>query len=266
MSEAKDIAALSKEVKIEEQCGMPIAFIPPDHKIKELGHLLEKPLHVIGNPEFLDAESFGEYYKEMAEDDDKGVNRTRIFVDDRVFNFEAVFDSNAKDDPGHGRNRASLRFFRSHEWEGFKGASGSAMNRQRFARFLEQNIDYIVGDFSGIKLLDMCRKLKIRVKGDIDVTEDMAAGERGLTISGNQAVSGGDQSIPFPEVLKVNLRIFKHCHNYELEARLNWNLDHGEIQFTFDIVDPEGVEEKAFNEVIKDVESAAGKKPIRGKY
>lgn len=259
-TEAEAIASQSKEIEITEIKGVPYAKIPHGHTLESLEKLLPNPTRIRAQPLLLDVEAFGEYFKEFQQDG------TRIFVDDRDFTFTSVFDSDTPDLAGHGDHKATLQFFKSHEWSGFRAISRDYVSRDKMARFLEQNIDYITGEFSGVRLLDMTRKLTMKIRGDIDINEDLANGVRGLVVSGNTTVKAkeGDNYIPFPEKIDINVRIFKHCPAYKLEARFHWKLQNDDILLALDLIDPDGVEESAFNQVIESVEKETGKKPIRG--
>ncbi|KKM14625.1 hypothetical protein LCGC14_1704280 [marine sediment metagenome] len=63
--------------------------------------------------------------------------------------------------------------------------------------------------------------------------------------------AGGVDFIPFPEMLDVNLRVFKNEKAYKFHPRLRWDIKGQEISFSLDLIEPAIVEEEAFEKVIE---------------
>lgn len=263
-TEAAAIAALAQEIKVVDVEYVPHAMIPPGHSLQSLEKLMDAPMRIRASPEFTAAEDFSIYFKEFAEEG------TRIFVDDDKYRFTSVFDFHTPGSPAHGDHSAGLQMSLASEWRRWKDWSGRRMNREQFANFLENNLDYIVGDFAGTKLLQMCRSLKVRTRGDLQADERMADGQRSLVFKTDSEVRGqlaDGMEVAFPEIIQVRIRVFKNAATYDLPARLRWSVSPKDgAEFWYDLMDPEGVEEAAFGKVIEQVTELCERRPIRGKY
>lgn len=160
----------------------------------------------------------------------------------------AIIDAHQKNLPSFERHKALLPLTRSVEWVAWSNISGKWLQAGEFTEFLEDNLEFITGDFSGAKVLEMCRDLSIKTDGETKVRADVAEGRRSLSITQNSEVKGKD--VAFPEFLTASLRVFKDYSPSEFEVRLRVNSDNG-VKFQIKLADKDLVEEKAFDAVLE---------------
>lgn len=265
-TEVDSIIANAKAPVIEDVNGMPVLQLPPGWSSEHLEKLLPAPLRIKESPVFNEVDSFAEYYRVFAAD-----TGTRLFADDEKREIVVIFDGAAPGLPGHGDHCATLKMLPAPEWKVWVTADGSKKTAVHFTRFLEKNMDYIIekDGMTGAGLLSMCRDLRVKSTGELNVTENYEDGKRNMVFQTNAEVSGGKEGthVPFPEFIKVSLRVFKNADRFEFTARLRWDANPNEgVHFIIDLPEVEIVEDDAFTEVLKDVESATGQRVLRGRY
>lgn len=264
-TEAEVILANSKQPMhgIGED-GTPFVMLPPEWAVHDLTRFLEAPKRCKEQPEFSDVRGFDEYIE-------KHGKPKNLWLDERNFTFTAIFNASGENGyPGFGDHRAILKLQKSSEWEKWKKANSTAMSPSAFAEFLENNIAY-VGDeeFPASKLLDMCRRLRVSVKGDMSVDELDVDGTRELIASASMKVKGETRDglkIPFPEFMPINLRVFQNMERYTFRTRLRWRCDAGKVTFLFDLQNVDLIEEEALNAVLNSVSDKTGMKLWKGVY
>lgn len=265
LTEIQSAIASAKAPIMLEQNGMPILLSPPGWGHTKLEKLLPAPLRIMESPVFNHPESFASYYNTFAGDG------TRIFADDETKTIVSVFDGSDPGAPGHGDHTCALGMAEAPEWSVWKNASGHPLNRNMFTRFIENNLDYITetGGMSGAQILSMCRDLRVKGSGDLNVKEDYTDGKRSLDLKINHQVGGNGGSgdiIPFPEELTVSLRVFKNSDRFDFKARLRWDIKDHELYFIIDLADSSIIEDDAFSEVVAEVGKRCEQEPLLGKY
>lgn len=265
-TEAEVILANSKEpVASQGADGTPFVMLPPEWAVHDLSKFLPTPKRCKEQPEFTDIYGFNRYIE-------KHVKPNNLWLDEKQFTFTAIFNESKPYSPGYGDHRATLKLQKSSEWEKWKKANSTPMSPSAFAEFLENNIAYVGDDeFPASKLLDMCRRLRVSVKGDMAVDELDVDGVRELNASASVSVKGETKDgvkIPFPEFMPINLRVFQNMARYKFKARLRWRGDSGKsgITFLFDLQNVELIEEEALNAVLVDVEKETGMSIWKGVY
>lgn len=237
--------------QLPEGVSTPMLTLPPGWNQVSLEKHLPAPLRIEEQAKLSNVESLVAYLGEFEA-------TPRVFANESSKEVLAVLDPTQDGEPSHQSHTAVLALEFAPEWKIWKRFCGSYVSRKEFVRFVENNLDEITGDFSGAKILEMCRDLKAKRTGEIDVSEDLEHGDRRLTISNAQHVSSGsgDNQVTFPEHIEVELRVFKGEAKFRFQARLRWELSQGnELSFAIDLRDSEIVEEQAFNDIVSEVEN-----------
>lgn len=267
-TETDAIVAHAKSPEVVYIQGSPNLVLPPGWTSQSVEHLLPAPLKVIESPVFNDVDSFCYYYQVFA----KPNGGTRLYADDTATSITAVFDGSEPDQPGHGFHRTSLKMVLSPEWEVSKKKDGVSMDRNAFTRFLEKNLEYINATdegMSGAKIMSMCRDLRVKGTGDVNITENYADGKRSLDIKLNHQMGGNSPDgtlIPFPETLKVALRVFRNTQHFDFQARLRWDIKDKSLSFIIDLPEVSTVEDEAFAKIVRQVETNLAATVLRGTY
>ena len=247
-SEMATTASLIKEPKVLKAHDTPILCIPPGWTTDELLNLQDAPKRIKERRVFNDPASFAAYVAAFVSEGEappifytgKGPDAAAPLVADN-HEFSVTFDGNTPAGPGHCDHRAVLNLHYSPEYTTWRMSEGTKMGREEFTRFIEQNLTHIEVKEAGMSsadILNMCRKLRVRGKGDIDVNEDLKNGVRGLNISVNHTVSGATKDgdyIPFPETIQAKLRMFRYCETFSFHVQLRWQVQDHELFFYIDM-------------------------------
>lgn len=233
--------------------GIPHISMHKDVRLESKQGLMPTPLSVSQSVACTSPESFLFNYEKY-----KGES-SQVYANDRSRVVTAIFDGSLKDKPQWGRNTATLEFDESPEWKRFKYKSGEVMTGLEFSYFLEDNIKYISSQEGGglncQDIMSMAASVKVKVKGEIEIDESVKSGLRKLHIQDDTTVKGtvGGKTIDFPEVLEVELRIYRNVETYKFQARLRHRVEGNKLVFWYDITDYEMIEESAFEEVIEGI-------------
>lgn len=242
---------------------VPHALIPEGAKVVDFEHLSAAPLRIKAHPQFSDIESFKAYIEDFK---DEG---SRIFIDENEHRFFTIFDCHAKGRPAWGDHSASYCAKYSREWERFKAMDGKKMDNLEFAEFIEDNVAYITKPVKGIDLLAMAQSIKVRLKGEIEVTESLSSGIKKLLIQDEGIARGVDsrnKEIRFPEEITLSIRIYHNDLSYEVPAFLRYRKAEKGLVFWIKIPDPKAAEEQAFDNIIDRVKLATKLPTLKGSY
>jgi len=238
-------------------------LVPPNCKLQSMEKLMEAPIRIRAHPEFDDVDGFADYVEEFK---DKG---SRIFVDEKGLRFVTIFDSHAKGQPAWCDHSASYGLSLSDEWKRFCDLDGQRMSPIRFAEFIEDNLGFITAkNLNSNDLLAMAQTYRIKVKGNVEIKENLHNGQRKLMITDDSTVRGEvkGNEVKFPEQLTIKMRVFKNCDRYSIPVYLRYRSDQDSLELFFKIQDPDGIVELAFDEVIANVKKATGLKTLKGSF
>jgi len=238
-----------------------IVLLPPDWRSEKFLPQLAAPLRIRQTTVVQDRASLKAYADIFCDED----NKPRLFADERSKQIMAVLDPIEKGQPSHQDHVCLLSLDYSPEWEIWKRFCGDYVPRTKFVRFVENNLESIIGDFAGTKILEMCRDIKATNMSDLKIQENTSSGGRKLSFNSNQNVTDGG-GCAFPETIEVELRVFKGDVPFKFEARLRWDYQDNELSFAIDLKASEIVEEKAFTQIVEDVIEDIGLPVLRGTY
>jgi len=234
--------------------------LPPGWSVKSFESFLPAPLRIQQRTVLTDTQSFCVYVEKF---NGKGA---RLFGNSEEQVVVAVLDPVMPGQPSHQEHTAALKLTESPEWKVWQAFCGEYWTRDKFVRFIENNMEQVVGDFSGAKLLEMCRDIKATTTRDAIISEDLEGGSRKLKISKDDSVTSGSSKVPFPEFLELKLRVFRGEIDFKFQARLRWDLTDGKLTFAIDLRNSEIVEEQAFNEICDRIKANLKLPILKGHY
>lgn len=247
-----------------------VFYLPPGWTKGDLAEYLDKPLRIKQQTVVHDVVSFHQYAVEFWNDEIEQPVVPRLFGDESQKQIVAVLDPTMPDKPSHQSHTLTLKMEYSPEWLLWRKIAGRYCTRTEFTRFIENNLEFIVGDFSGAKILEMCRDLKATNTSELNINEDLEHGTRRLTFNSSQRVAaskpGSDVQVTFPEIIKIELRVFKGYTKFDFQARLRWDFQDNNLMFAIDLRDSEVVEENAFCQVVQEVIDTTSLPVLRGSY
>jgi uncharacterized protein YfdQ (DUF2303 family) len=240
---------------------LKILVTPPGWRTNQLTELLPAPLKIQSEIVVNDVESFSSYLADFV---DQGTP-PRVFADEATKSIVAILDAHQKNKPSHQYHRVTLLMHESPEWEIWKKFCGEYVNKSVFTRFIENNMEQIIGEFSGVKLLEMCRDIRATSGSSAEFKEDLESGQRQLAVSNESGVTAGKSRIAFPELINVQLRVFKGDIEFDFQARLRWDYTDGQLTFAIDLKDYRIVEELCFLKIAEQVATKTELHVLTGK-
>jgi uncharacterized protein YfdQ (DUF2303 family) len=256
---AETIIEVSSKPEVFDFLGMPMLAVPPGWVAEKNPALLERPLALVAHPVFSKTVSLLDYVDNLSDDEIK----KRIFANDSKFIVTVVLDPYSAEKTSHQNHTANLKFSRSPEWILWKTISKEWMTPTKFIRFVENNLEYIAGDFAGAKVLDMCRALNIKHGGETTIDTIGSGAERAIQFTQDSNATG--MGIAFPEQLEINLRIFKNCAEFKFKPRLRVHVEgQNSVQFSIDLMDADIIEENAFGHEVGAVQEGLGEAILYG--
>jgi uncharacterized protein YfdQ (DUF2303 family) len=268
MDDIKEIAGQLQEPVIYDSKELlktpgstPVGLLPPGWTWTDLSFLMPAPDRIRQTTVVHDVSSFAQYLGEF-----QGGVGPRIFADDTKAEITAVLDPTVENVPSHQSHVLKLKLSLAPEWLLWKAFCGEYRSKKDFTRFIENNLDQVTGDFSGAKILEMCRDLKATTTKNLEVKEDPGEGNRSLKFSGDVSARGGPAKVAFPEIISVLLRVYKGDTAFQFSARLRWDIEREEMIFAVDLRDDAIVEEDAFGQIVDSVAKHTGISVLRGHY
>lgn len=221
--------------------------------------LLPHPIDKSGVAEMYNLDSFLSYWKEHS------IPVSRIYAEMiPQVRFTGVIDEHDPDgDPGWRDHRVVYEPTYSREWKTWSEQDRKDFsNNEELAYWIEDRLPDIVNppaeDFLSMITtfrVDESRYWNNEVKlsnGKVDFSyKKMVDGSA-------QDASGG--RIAVPEKFQLNIPVFSGLGAplYEVEARFRWRSREGRISFKYELVRPHKVVEKAFSELLEQVQREAG--------
>lgn len=254
--------------------GIEHVQLPDDCKLQSFERLMDKPNRIKAAHVFNDTDSFVTYFELFSSEG------TRIFVDDKNFNFTTVYDCDNPGEPAWGDHTSSLQMRFSFEWSRFKNIHKERMNQKEFSEFLCRNAEYIEFHrkdgsenipMDGNELLTMAKKIDVNIKGNAEFEESESRGIKKIVICDDSTASGktsDGKSIEFPEEITLTLRVFRNSAAFKVPAFLRQRIDKDKkgLIFWIEIKDIEQTEEAAFDKVIAEMEEKTKITALRGIY
>lgn len=144
---------------------------------------------------------------------------------------------------------ATLALPHSEEWKIWNGIDGKLMPQLNFVRFLEENsLDVITPDAAS--LIEVCRDLqalrKVNFTSVVRLNSNNA--ERLEYVDETKANTKG--GVEIPTSFTLNLPVYFNGKSYDLDARLRWELDDGDLKLGIKLIRAEKLRQTVFKEIV----------------
>lgn len=242
--------------------GHPVAIVPTETKLIDLEPYLPAPLKKRAKVNTQDAESFIRYVNEHKNDS------TRIFanVTESGAAFNAMIDYHETGDGASGRGFHSVGYSLAHsvEWKRWKTRDGQKFTQKEFAKFVEDNLMNIISPTGG-DMLDITLTLEATTAVNFKKGIRLQNGNEQLIYQETtQAKAGQAGELEIPKMISIVIPVFERWEPTQIDLRLRYNINDGQLTFSYEMVSPHKIIESVIGEIIDDIGQNTGIDPFRG--
>jgi len=258
-TEAMAIAALAQSGVGTSVVGeTPYTVVPEGYEVKDLESMLSAPTRKRGTTSLRDVKSFVALVKAEA------VVNTRIYGNYNNPGFLAVFNDHGITGAGWKDHKAVFACPLSVEWKTWLAKSGSKMNQEEFAQFIEDNLPDIAIP-PAADMLEISRTLEAKKKVNFASGIRLSNGQNQLTYEEEISGTAAKGQIQVPEEFTIGIPVLEGGIKYAVTSRLRYRiLDGGKMQMWFELVRPHKILEDAIKEVWFQIEQETGITVLNG--
>lgn len=249
----------------------PVILVPEGYKLGTLPAKTLPPLpdHIRQKVNLVDAASFVRYVNRFK------TPHTQIFAalpnaEGKGAGFTASLDYHEA-----GTNSEQLKASRtahvaeyecplSKEWLTWNGVSGKAQKQGDFVLFIERNAPDVVTP-SSAELMELALNFDAKIDVQFQSKVDRVSGGRQLVYKENVESGGGTGAIKVPEILKIRVPVFEDGKTFDLNVRLEWRPQGGELKVTMIVQRPEDAVRAALKELREFIAAETKVEPLSGK-
>lgn len=211
--------------------------------VESLEGFLPAPVSTRADVEVYDAASFLAYVNRFA---DEG---STIFGDKVANKFTAVLDYHVPTAARWGRHRIGLALRPTRQWQLWMAHHRKPMNQAAFAQFLEDNIPDIA-EPDGADLVEIARTLqgKKSVVWESNILRQTDGSYRFVYAEDVQGTTHRED-LKIPDQFKLVLQPIEGAEPVAVDARFRFRVEEGgKLSLWFDLVRPEDILERAFED------------------
>lgn len=264
-TEAATIASIARSsvapTKMSDPANTDLVIFA-DKQIKSLEVFADRPRRKRATVSLYEAASFIDYVKAH-----KLIGGTHLFghSNEKGGSFCAIIDYHATNIPGGVVGDANwadhfvnLALLPTPEWNRWIENNEQIMSQEKFAEFLEDNLNDIVNPVAA-DLLEIAQLLTGKKGVTFKSGRSLRTGMIDFQYSEEIAVGGGrtNESMEVPSTFTLGICPFVGANGVELTARLRFRIsDSGKLSFMYLLNQPHKVVEEAFSAIRKDIEEA----------
>lgn len=240
------------------------AIVPPGH---ELAYLTREdaPHHVSGTVAMNDTESFLEYWKRQS-----SAGQSYIYGSMEPGQFVAVLNEHGLQDPDWRDHRCVYKLEHSREFRTWAAQDRKAFDgNEAFALWLEDNLVDIT-DPEPSRMMELALNFRVKQINNFGKVLRLQDGNVQLEytseVDGNSSGVSKAESMKMPELFKIRIPVFKGLQAtvYDFEARFRFRLLSGSLKIWYELVRPHKVVERAFKDMLGEIEKGADTKVLFG--
>lgn len=237
---------------------------------KEIEHDLPNPNRKTGGTSVVDVASFAAYLAkhgieatELWGSRDRGTVRAVINAHDGDPSGEGPvgdFDDDGQPGPaGWGDHTVTLQLRHSDDWNDWTLNNGQWLNQVDFAEFVEDHLPNF-GSPTGAEALELAQSFRATQKVEFGATKH-AGGATTLSYveSTDAKASTKKGEIAFPDKITLGIHVYDQGKAYPLDARLRYRVRAGELVMGYKLDRPKDVLQRAFDDVVADVQKATNR-------
>jgi len=227
--------------------GVPYLVLPEDLTLHDMEPFLPAPLRIREDPVFQDAVSFGTYVQSFRQPG------TVLFGSREKGTVTALIDYHEPAGPSRNTHKATLQLAKSHDWQAWSKLHNAPIGQVQFAEFLEDNLD-VVQVPKGAEVLELARFFQVKREVVFESARNLQNGAVQLKFHEDEQAGGGAGNTTVPPSLTLRLRVYEGGPQYDITARLRYDLDRGgKLTFKLVLAQLSKVLERAFGDVCQAV-------------
>lgn len=239
--------------------GAPIALVPDGFQIEDLQQFAPRPAYVRAKVEAENFKSFSEYFNKFK------TTHSTIFASRLKQIVAGVIDYHqSKGEAAHGAHVVRYAAPLSIEWQRWTGIDGKFLDQVAFAQFIEEN-QLDIREPASADILEIANELTTKRKVDFSSGTRLHDGVQQLSYveTVEETTSKGHIDVPVKFVLGVP--IYFGGEQYKVEAFLRYRIaDDRKLKFRVDLHRRQYIEQAAFEDLVKQIESLTETAAIYG--
>lgn len=220
---------------------------------------LDRPRRRRGTVTALDADSFSLLVTDLGSD-----SRTSIYADISALTLTAILNDHDLA-AGWRDHRVELSIVRTAQWMRWLGLHDKLIEQTNFALHIEENLADII-DPPAADMLELAMSFEATIDATFKSASRLKDGARQFTFNENiEARAGKDGSIVVPEGFTLSVSPVEGADPVVVRAKLRFRLNSGQLKIGYVLEDPQGVERKAFDDVVAKVGETTSIAPYSAK-
>ncbi len=245
--EAGKALAAQQPIVINDQ---PLLLVPNDMRVDYLAQLAPRPQRPHATVTAQTPDAFIDYFNHFADDD------SAIFIDRETGKCVGIIDYHSPDAPAWGEHRVVYRPVHTPEAKAWLENSGTRMDQEEFALFLERNAEDISTP-PAAEMLEIATTLKVKTKVTFASAKRLHDGQTQFQyVEEHEGRAGHKGQLTIPETFTIGLRLFEGGDAYALQARFRYRIGN-EPQFWYDLIRPHRVREDAIDSITQKIRAGA---------
>lgn len=240
-----DLAISSTDIKTID--GVPFIPLPDDYNVANLEHYLQQPTRKRGNLKVKDVKSFLQVFSLHANEN------THIYADNDTATIQAVFNDHASNDAGHRDHLLTYQVKLSPEWKIWNSRNGKEMAQIEFASFIECNLPDITQPSSSDMLL-ISRTLQAKKNVSFSSAVNLHNGANQFSYEETVKGTTLDGKIEIPEKFTIGINVFFNEQPFEIQAKFRYRIKDSQLLMGYELIREQEVYEKAFNNILAEIE------------
>ena len=238
--------------------GVPIVVLPTGSTTESLEKYLLAPSRKKAAVKLRDVASFERYVNSEKNHD------TRLYGDTNPPSFTAVFNDHG-DCPGWRDYTAAYVCPLATEWQTWRGKSGTQMNQEQFAQFIEDNLPDIAMP-PAADMLEISRSLEAKKKVNFASGIRLSNGQNELTYEEEISGTANKGRLQVPEEFTIGIPVLEGGIKYAVTCRLRYRIgDAGKLAMWFELIRPHKIIEDAVQAVWVEIEQKTDLSIFNGK-
>lgn len=226
--------------------GLVVHTLRADQQIKvlDLEHALAVPRACRGEARIYEPADFVSYVNRLATDS------TTLWAHPEQCRVTAVFDDHGAGGlPGWRRHRAVLVIRRDPEWQGWLARNGKLSGQEEFAEFIEDHLNTII-DPDPATMLEISTTFQARRNASFERGTRLQSGDVQLRWTEETTATAGTKGhLEVPERFTVRLAPYLGVDPVELQARLRYRINDGQLRIGYALHRPDVAEQEAFDRI-----------------